>query len=114
MRLVCGSARYRMIRTSTISTFVLILAAATAQAQNYPPFQYEAKQILLHEFRKSEQQDWQAWRQQQDLRLQQADDQDDATCRRQDYNPYSDCRAQLLAIRQHCAQGGDFFESACD
>lgn len=63
-----------MIRTSTISTFVLILVAATAQAQNYPRFQYESEQILLNEFRKSGQQDWQAWRQQQDWRLQQADD----------------------------------------
>jgi hypothetical protein len=98
----------------TISTFVLILVAATARAQNYPRFQYESEQILLNEFRKSGQQDWQAWRQQQDWRLQQADDQDDATCRRQDHYPYSDCRAQLLAMRQDCAQGGDFFESACD
>jgi arylamine N-acetyltransferase len=90
-------------------------AAATAKAQNYPPFLHEAKQALVKEFRNLEQQDWQEWRQQQEWRLRQADDEDDATCRRlQDHSPYSDCRAKLLAIRQECARGADFFESECD
>ena len=103
-----------MVRMSTV-IIVVILSAATAKAQNYPPFLHEAEQALVNEFRKLEQQDWQEWRQQQERRLRQADDEDDATCwRLQDHYPYSDCRAKLLAIRQECAQGGDFFNSECD
>ena len=104
-----------MLRMSTISIIVVILSAATAEAQNYPPFLREAEQALANEFRQIEHQDWQEWRQQQEWRLQQADDEDDATCwRLQDHHPYSDCRAKLLAIRRECAQGGDFFDSECD
>src|SRR6266571_7284098 len=97
-----------MVRMSTI-IIAVILGAATAKAQNYPPFLHEAEQALVNEFRKRAQQDWQEWRQQQERRLRQADDEDDATCW-QDRYPYSDCRAKLLAIRQECARGGgDFF-----
>ncbi len=103
-----------MVRISTISIIVVVLTAVTAQAQNYPPFLHEAEQTFVNEFRKLEQQDWQEWRRQQEWRLRQADDEDNATCRLEDRYPYSDCRAQLLAIRRDCAQGGDFFESACD
>ena len=104
-----------MVRMSTV-IIVVILSAATAKAQNYPPFLREAEQALVSEFRKLEQQDWQEWRQQQESRLRQADDEDDATCWRvQDRHQYSDCRAKLLAIRQECARGvGDFFDSECD
>ncbi len=102
-----------MVRISTI-TIAVILSATTAKAQNYPPFLHEAEQALVNEFRKRAQQDWQEWRQQQERRLRQADDEDDATCW-QDRYPYSDCRAKLLAIRQECARGGgDFFDSECD
>jgi hypothetical protein len=100
-----------MVRMSTIISAV-ILSAATAKAQNYPPFLHEAEQTLANEFRKLEQQDWLEWRRQQEWRLRQADDEDDATCWRR--YPYSDCRAKLLAIRRECAQGGDFFHSECD
>jgi len=104
-----------MLRMSTISIIVVILSAATAEAQNYPPFLREAEQALANEFRQLEHQDWQEWRQQQEWRLRQADDEDDATCwRLQDYYPYSDCRAKLLATRQECARGGDFFDSDCE
>jgi len=103
-----------MVRTATISILILTFTGVTAQSQNYSPFRYEAEQALLNEFGKLAQQDWQPWRQQQEWRLQQADEQDDVICRRQDQYPYSDCRAQLLAIRRDCAQGGDFFEKACD
>ena len=104
-----------MVRMSTV-IIVVILSAATAKAQNYPPFLREAEQALVSEFRKLERQDWQEWRQQQESRLRQADDEDDATCwRLQDHYPYSDCRAKLLAIRRECARGvGDFFDSGCD
>ena len=105
-----------MARISTI-IIVVILSAATAEAQNYPPFLREAEQVLANEFRELEQQDWQEWREQQEWRLRQADDEDDATCwRLQDYyRSYSDCRAKLLAIRRECARGvGDFFDSDCD
>ena len=105
-----------MLRMSTISIIVVILSAATAEAQNYPPFLREAEQALANEFRQLEHQDWQEWRQQQEWRLRQADDEDDATCwRLQEHYPYSDCRAKLLSIRQECARGvGDFFDSECD
>src|SRR5260370_23077603 len=100
---------------SQISIIVVILSAATAEAQNYPPYLREAEQALANEFRQLERQDWQEWRQQQEWRLRQADNEDDATCwRLQDNYPYSDCRAKLLTIRQACARGGDFFDSACD
>jgi hypothetical protein len=105
-----------MVRMSTI-IIAVILSSATAEAQNYPPFLREAEQALANEFRKLEQQDWQEWRQQQEWRLRQADNEDDATCwRLQEHYPYySDCRAKLLAIRQECARGvGDFFDSECD
>jgi len=100
---------------STISIIVVILSAATTKAQNYPPFLREAEWALANEFRQLEHQDWHAWRQQQEWRLRQADDEDDATCwlLHDDY-PYSDCRAQLVAIRQECAGGGDLFDSDCD
>src|SRR6266849_6845766 len=68
-----------MVRMSTI-IIAVILGAATAKAQNYPPFLHDAEQTLVNEFRKLEQQDWQEWRQQQERRLRQADDEDDATC----------------------------------
>ena len=104
-----------MVRMSTI-IIAVILGGAAAKAQNYPPFLREAEQVFANEFRKLEQQDWQEWRQQQEWRLRQADDEDDATCwRLQDYYQYSDCRAKLLAIRRGCARGvGDFFDSDCD
>ena len=57
-----------MVRMSTI-IIAVILSAATAQAQNYPPFLHEAEQVLVNEFRKLEQQDWQEWRKQQEWRL---------------------------------------------
>ena len=57
-----------MVRMSTV-IIVVILSAATAKAQNYPPFLREAEQALVSEFRKLEQQDWQEWRQQQESRL---------------------------------------------
>jgi hypothetical protein len=101
----------------TISIILVILSAATAKAQNYPLFLREAEQALANEFRELKPQDWQEWRQQQQWRLRQADDEDDATCwRLQDHYPsYSDCRAKLLAIRRECARGvGDFFDSDCD
>src|SRR5207249_376511 len=68
-----------MVRMSTI-IIAVILGAATAKAQNYPPFLHEAEQALVNEFWKLEQQDWQEWRQQQERRLRRADDEDDATC----------------------------------
>jgi len=103
-----------MVRMSTI-IIAVILSAATAKAQNYPPFLHDAEQVLANEFKKLEQQDWQEWRQQQEWRVKQADDEDDAICRRlQDYHPYSDCRARLLTIRHECAQGADFFDIECD
>ncbi len=104
-----------MARMSAI-IIAVILSAATAKAQNYPPFLREAEQVLFTEFQKLEHHDWQEWRQQQEWRLRQADDEDDATCwRLQEHYPYSDCRAKLLAIRRECAQGvGDFFDSDCD
>ena len=101
-----------MVRISTI-LIAAILSAASAKAQNYPPFLHQAELVLANEFRKLEQQDWQEWRQQQEWRLRRADDEDDAICwRHQDQ--YSECRAKLLAIRHECAQGGDFFDSECD
>ncbi len=76
---------------------------------------HSSRAALANEFRKLEHRDWQEWRQQQEWRLQQADNEDDATYwRLQDYYPYSDCRAKLLATRRECAQGGDFFDSECD
>ena len=104
-----------MARMSTI-IFAVILSATTAKAQNYPPFLHEAEQVLANEFRELARQDWQEWREQQEWRLRQADDEDDATCwRLQEHYPYSDCRAKLLAIRRECARGvGDFFDSDCD
>src|SRR5947209_5828961 len=104
-----------MTRMSTI-IIPVILSAATAKAQNYPPFLHEAEQALANEFRKLERQNWQKWREQQEWRLTQADDEDDATCwRLKDHYPYRDCREKLLAIRRECAQGvGDFFDSDCD
>jgi len=41
-----------MVRMSTI-IIAVILSAATAQAQNYPPFLHEAEQVLVNEFRKT-------------------------------------------------------------
>ena len=104
-----------MVRMSPI-IIAVILSAATAKAQNYPPFLRDAEQVLITEFQKLEHDDWQEWREQQEWRLTQADDEDDATCwRLQDHYPYRDCRAKLLAIRRECAQGvGDFFDSDCD
>jgi hypothetical protein len=105
-----------MVRMTTIVVAVIV-SAAIAQAQNYPPFLREAEQALANEFRELERQDWQQWRPQQEWRVRQADDEDDATCwRLQDrYSSYSDCRARLLAIRQECARGiGEFFDSDCD
>jgi hypothetical protein len=62
-----------------MSTIIIavILSAATAKAQNYPPFLHKAEQALVNEFLKLEQQDWQEWREQQEWRLRQADDEDD-------------------------------------
>ena len=104
-----------MVRMSAI-IIAVILSAATAKAQNYPPFLHEAEQALVNEFRKLEQQDWQEWRQQQEWRLRQADEADDAACwRLQGHYSYGECRAKLLAIRRECARGvGDFFDSDCD
>ena len=45
-----------MARMSTI-IIAVILSAATAKAQNYPPFLREAEQALANEFRELEQQD---------------------------------------------------------
>ncbi len=39
-----------MVRMSTV-IIVVILSAATAKAQNYPPFLREAEQALVSEFR---------------------------------------------------------------
>ena len=102
-----------MIRVSTI-VIAVILSAATAKAQNYPPFLREAEQVLADEFQKLEQLDWLEWRNRQEWRIQQADEEDHAICLRQDHYPYSDCRAKLLDIRHECAQGGDFFDIECD
>src|SRR3989442_6625753 len=60
-----------MARISTI-IIVVILSAATAEAQNYPPFLREAEQVLANEFRELEQQDWQEWREQQEWRFRKA------------------------------------------
>jgi arylamine N-acetyltransferase len=104
-----------MFRVILVVLVVVILNAATAIGQNYPPFLTEAEQVLVHEFEKIGDQDWQEWRSQQEWRLRQADDEDHATCNRvRYYHPYSDCRAMLLSIRRECAQAGDFFESSCD
>jgi hypothetical protein len=105
-----------MVRTNTI-VIAVILSAAIAHAQNYPPFLREAEQALANEFRELERQEWQQWRQQQEWRVRQADQEDDATCwRLRGYYPsYSDCRARLLAMRRECAQAGaDFFDGDCD
>ena len=51
-----------MVRISTI-LIAVILSAASANAQNYPPFLHEAELVLANEFRKLEQQDWQELRQ---------------------------------------------------
>ena len=51
----------RMVRMSAI-IIAVILSAATAEAQNYPPFLHEAEQALANEFWKLGQQDWQEWR----------------------------------------------------
>jgi hypothetical protein len=101
-----------MAQVSIIAIILAVLSAATARAQNYPPFLHEAEQVLVNEFQKLGDQDWGEWRPQQEWRLRQADDDDDAIC--QGYQNYSDCRAQLLAIRRECARTGYFFESACD
>ena len=62
-----------MVRISTI-LIAAILSAASAKAQNYPPFLHQAELVLANEFRKLEQQDWQEWRQQQEWRLRRADE----------------------------------------
>ena len=104
-----------MVRVSVTALIFGALTTASAMGQNYPPFLHEAEQFLAYEFQKLNGQDWQEWRPLQEWRLREADDQDDATCRLQNYHPYSDCRAILLSLRRACAQGvGDFFESACD
>jgi len=103
-----------MVRVSVTAIVFGALSVATAMGQNYPAFFYEAEQVLVYEFQKLGHQDWGEWRSQQEWRLRQADDEDDATCRLQDYYTYSDCRAMLLSIRRECAQAGDFFDSACD
>ena len=103
-----------MVRVSTIAVILAVLSGATAKAQNYPPFLHDAERVLANEFQKLEQQDWQEWRQQQEWRVRQADDEDHAICQRQDHYPYSDCRAKLLDIRHECAQGADFFDIECD
>src|SRR5260370_41048917 len=94
-----------MVRMSTI-IIAVVLSAATAEAQNYPPFLREAEQALANEFRKLAQQDWQEWRQQQERAPRQADKEDDATCwRLQGPYRYSGCRANFLAIRRGCPRG---------
>jgi hypothetical protein len=103
-----------MVRLSVSAIVFSALSVVTAMGQNYPPFFHEAEQVLVYEFQKLRNQDWREWRLQQDWRLRRADDEDDATCRLQDFHPYSDCRAMLLSMRRECAQAGDFFESACD
>jgi hypothetical protein len=102
-----------MLRVSVTALVFSALSAATAIGQNYPPFLHEAEQVFVYEFQKLGDQDWGEWRPQQEWRLRQADDEDDATCRLQDYHSYSDCRAILLSIRRECAQAGYFFEP-CD
>src|SRR6266700_7017132 len=100
-----------MARVSTIAIILAALTAATAKAQNYHPFLHEAEKVLADEFQKVEQQDWQQWRSQQEWRIRQADEEDDAIC--QGYPNYTNCRERLLAIRRDCAQAGYFFEP-CD
>lgn len=97
-----------MVRVSVISIILATLGAATAKAQNYPPFLHEAEKILADEFQKLELQDWEQWRSQQEWRVRQADEEDDAIC--QGYPNYRNCREELLAIRRHCAHAGWFFE----
>ena len=104
-----------MSRVSLVSTIFATLSAASASAQHYPPFLHEAEQALADEFQKMEQQDWPQWRQHQEGRLRQADDDDNATCwRLEGRYPYGECRAKLLGIRRECAQVGDFFDLECD
>jgi hypothetical protein len=103
-----------MLRVSVIALIFSALSATTAIGQNYPPFFYEAEQVLVYEFQKLRDQDWGKWRPQQEWRLREADDEDDTTCRLQNYYTFVDCRAILLSIRRECSQAGDFFESACD
>jgi hypothetical protein len=103
-----------MIRISVTAFIFGALSTASAMGQTYPPFLHEAERVLVYEYQRLGGQDWHEWRSKQEWRLQQADEADDATCRLQDYHPYSDCRAMLLSIRQECARGGDFFETACD
>jgi hypothetical protein len=71
-----------MSRVSIIALIAAILNTTTTTAQNYPAFLHEAEQVLANEFEKMERQDRQQWRQQQEWRLLQADEEDDAICRR--------------------------------
>jgi hypothetical protein len=100
-----------MVRVSVAALIFGALSTASAMGQNYPPFLHEAEQVLFHEFQKLADQDWREWRSQQEWRIRQADEEDDAICAR--YQNYSNCREQLLAIRRDCAQAGYFFEP-CD
>jgi hypothetical protein len=100
-----------MVRVSVTALIFGALSTASAMGQNYPPFLHEAERVLVSEFQKLADQDWQEWRSLQERRIRQADEEDDAICA--SYQNYSNCREQLLAIRRACAQAGYFFES-CD
>jgi hypothetical protein len=100
-----------MVRISVTALVFGALSTASAMGQNYPPFLHQAERVLVYEFQKLGDQDWQEWRSQQEWRIRQADEEDDAIC--QGYSNYSSCREQLLAIRRDCARAGYFFEP-CD
>jgi hypothetical protein len=47
-----------MAQVSIIAIILAVLSAATARAQNYPPFLHEAEQVLVNEFQKLGDLDW--------------------------------------------------------